>query len=425
MRDKRRLIEWGKDALIVLLSLSAVYLLSMTPLVRDSGLLDLFPPRESPGANSLAQSQGTAMLPARLAVNTEGGRYGLQYDEARLEELFPSLGALLGDALASAGQPQAVSEPQWRRYLEGKNIYFDFAGEVPLSALEHWLQGAGTQGLEGAARRVLLCAGEEDQVLLCWQQAGSGQFFSCSTALTQALHLDPAAAAVSPNAAYFAFENPVLSNLLDPYTLITEAARQGACYSVSNPLTGGGVDKVLDALSFSAQNHAPVSGGEVYLDGGDRLVVSASGTVSYRAAQGEKYPTALSQHEASLASAVDAARALAEGALGASCGDARLYLMSAQESEGAVRLRFGYLLNGCPVYLNNGGWAAEFWVKQGYITQFTLYFRSYTPSGEHALLLPIDKAAAMLPSIAQERRELVIQYQDGGGASVSPQWVAA
>ena len=51
MRDKRRLIEWGKDALIVLLSLSAVYLLSMTPLVRDSGLLDLFPSRESPGAD--------------------------------------------------------------------------------------------------------------------------------------------------------------------------------------------------------------------------------------------------------------------------------------------------------------------------------------------------------------------------------------
>lgn len=420
MRDKRRLIEWGKDALIVLLSLSAVYLLSMTPLVRDSGLLDLLPPGESPGTGVPTQSQGVAMLPARLAVTNEGGRCGVQYDAARLEELFPPLGALLGDALACAGSPQTISEQQWRRYLSRTGIYFDFQGDVPLSALEHWLQGSGAAGLEGSARRVLLCAGEGDQVLLCWQQSGTGQFFSCSTALTQSLHLDPATASVPSNAAYFAFENQDLSGLLAPYTLITEAARQGVCYAASNPLAGGDVSAVLDALAFSAQNHAPVSGGEVYLDGSDRLVVSTGGTVSYRAAQGEKYPAA-----PSLAGAVDEARALAESSLGALCGDARLYLMSAQEAEGGVRLRFGYLLNGCPVYLGSGGWAAEFWVQDGYIIQFTLQFRSYAPNGEHALLLPIDKAAAMLPSIAREGRELVIQYQDGGGASVSPQWVAA
>ncbi len=64
-------------------------------------------------------------------------------------------------------------------------------------------------------------------------------------------------------------------------------------------------------------------------------------------------------------------------------------------------------------------------MTDGYITQFTLHFRSYAPNGEHTLLLPIDKAAAMLPSISQERRELIIQYRDGGGPSVSPQWAAA
>ena len=45
MGDKRRFIEWGKDALIVLLSLSAAYLLSMTPLVQDSGVLELLSPQ--------------------------------------------------------------------------------------------------------------------------------------------------------------------------------------------------------------------------------------------------------------------------------------------------------------------------------------------------------------------------------------------
>lgn len=96
MGDKRRFIEWGKDALIVLLSLSAAYLLSMTPLVQDSGVLELLSPQESLNPSASTASQGVAMLPARLAISGEGGRCGVQYDKAQLEELFPLLGALLG-----------------------------------------------------------------------------------------------------------------------------------------------------------------------------------------------------------------------------------------------------------------------------------------------------------------------------------------
>ena len=175
---------------------------------------------------------------------------------------------------------------------------------------------------------------------------------------------------------------------------------------------------MLEALAFSGPNHAPVSGGEVYLDNGDRLVVNDSGTVTYRAVQGEKYPVAAGN-------GVDEARALAEGTLGALAGEARLYLMSVKETEQGLRIRFGYLLDGCAVYLGGEGWAAEFWVRDGYITQYTLHFRSYAANGDTSLLLPIDMAAAMLPDLAQGRPELVIQYRDGGGQSVSPQWVAA
>lgn len=419
MRDKRRLIEWGKDAAIVLLTLSAVWLLSMTPLIQDSGLLDLLAPQESPGVGA-GGGQGTAMLPVRLAVTGEGGRCGVQYNEERLEELFPPLGALLGDALASAGQPQPLDEGEWRRYLQGKGIYFDFGGGVPLSALERWLQGSGNGVLTGSARRVLLCAGAGDQVVLCWQEADGGQFFRSATALTQALHLDPVTEGAAPNGAYFAFENPVLADRLASYTLVTEDQGEGACYAASLPLAEEGQKAAaLEALSFSSQDHAPVSGGEVYVDGGDRLVVSDNGTVTYRAAQGEKYPAG-----PGLADGVDAARTLAEASLGPMCGEARLYLMSAQEVEGAVRVRFGYLLDGCAVYLGSEGWAAEFWIRDGCVTQFTLRFRCYAADGERTLLLPVDKAAAMLPDLAAQRRELVLQYRDGGGTPVAPGWVA-
>jgi len=415
-------VEWGKDVLIVLLTLSAVCLLSMTPLVRDSGMLGLLAPQESPGSGLTGDGREMVMLPVRLAVNGEGGRCGVQYDEGRLEELFPPLGALLGDALASAGEAASITEREWQRYLGGVGVYFDFQGEAPLSALKRWLQGPGDgEPPAGSARRVLLCAGAEDQVLLCWQEAAGDRFFSCPTGLSRALHLDPAADGLAPNGAYFAFESQRLTQLLDPYTLITEGEQGGKGYDASVPLAGeAGIGAVLEALSYSAQNHAPVSGGELYLDGGDRLVVDDGGTVTYRAAQPEKYPVG-----AEPADGVDGTRALAERTLGALCGEARLYLMSAREEGGALRVRFGYLLDGCAVRLGGEGWAAEFWVQEGYVTQFTLRFRSYAANGERALLLPIDKAAAMLPDLTDERRELVLQYRDGGGAAVLPEWVAA
>lgn len=422
MKDKRRWIEWGKDALIALLTLSAAWLLTMTPLVRDSGMLGLLSPQESPGTGLPVGSRAAEVLPVRLAVTGAEGRCGVQYDEERLEELFPPLGALLGDALASAGQLKSITEGEWRKYLGGTGVYFDFQGEAPLAVLERWLGGPGETRLTGCARRMLLCAGEGDEVLLCWQEPDGDRFFSCSTALTQALHLDPAVEGLAPNGAYFAFENQKLGQLLAPYTLITEGERGGAGHASSIPLTAGiGTAAVLEELGYNGQDHAPVSGGEVYLDGGDRLVVDGGGTVTYRAAQPEKYPVG-----EGIANGTDGARALAERTLGALCGEARLYLMSAREEDGALRVRFGYLLDGCVVRLGSEGWAAEFWVRDGYVVQFTLHFRSYAANGERALLLPIDKAAAMLPDLTQERRELALQYWDGGGnGSLSPEWVAA
>ena len=419
MNGKRRWIEWGKDALMVLLTLSALYLLSMTPLVQDSGVLELFSPGESPGMDASGQAGTAAMLPARLAITGEGGRYGIQYDESRLEEQFPPLGALLGDALASAGAPQAISEADWRRHLGDRSVYFDFQGDVPLAALERWLQGPGERPLEGSARRVMLCAGEEDQVLLCWQRGSGGDFFACPTALTQSLNLDPVVEGAESNGAYFAFENQTLAGRLAPYTLITEGEQDGARYDAGMPLLADAGGMVLSALSFNGQNHAPASGGEVYLDGGDRLVVSDGGTVTYQALQGEKYPVAPGP-----AGGVETARAMAEATVGALCGEARLYLMSARETENELRVQFGYLLGGGVVHLGGEGWAAEFVVRDGYIVQFTLRFRTYAANGARTLLLPVDKAAAMLPDLTDQRRELVIQYRDGGGYELAPDWVA-
>ena len=86
-------------------------------------------------------------------------------------------------------------------------------------------------------------------------------------------------------------------------------------------------------------------------------------------------------------------------------------------------MRFGYRLNGSAVYLYDEGWAAEFFIRGGYITDFTLHLRSYTAGESDVLLPPVGRAAVMLPDVTNETRELVIRYRDWGGTSVAPGWV--
>ena len=424
MKGKRRAVEWGKNALIALLTLSALFLLTMTPLAQDTGLAAWLRPGRADGSTPSVSAQPGMVLPARLAVYRDGERYGLQYDDDAMEERFAVFGPLLGEALSGAGEPAALYESEWRDRLCRPGVYFDFSGQAPLSALERWL-GGGERALEGSARRAMLCAGEGDQVSLCWQDAGSGRFYTCSTPLSQALHLAPALETVSANGAWFAFEDDELSRLLDPFTLIAEGTGTGTQYDVTMPLSAAaGMETLLDALSFNSQIHAPGSDGEVYLDGTDRLVVRDNDTVTYRAAQGGKYPVERRDGTATAGQAADGARVLAERALGALCGDARLYLLSAEEYGEGWRVRFGYRLDGCTVWLDGEGWAAEFIVRGGYIVEFVLRVRGYASQGENVLLLPIDKAAAMLPGLTGEKRELVLRYREGGGPTVSPHWEA-
>lgn len=424
MRDKHRALEWAKNAAIALLTLSAIVLLSMTPLVRDSGLVELLGPRPAQTGAGAGQTQSGPILPARLAVCRDGDRFGLQYDDSRMDEVFAAFVPLLGDALTGAGEPASLSDSQWRACLRQRGAYFDFSGEIPLAALARWL-GGGDCPLKGSARRVALVAREGDAVSLCWEDAGDGGYFTCPTALSCSLHLDPAVEAVTPNGAYFAFEDEILNRLLDPFTLITEGEPDAGLYDVSAPLSSAaGAEALVDALSFNSRNHAPGSSGEVYMDGTDRLVIRDGVTATYRAAQGGKYPVEHTNGVVSAAQAAEGARALAERAMAPLCGEARLYLLSVRPYGDGWKVRFGYRLGGSAIYLYDEGWAAEFLVRDGCITEFALHLRQYAAQGENALLLPIRKAAAMLPDLTRERRELVIQYRDGGGQSVSPGWEA-
>ena len=423
MKGKRRWLEPLKTLLIVLLSASAVYLMTMTPLIQDSGVLDLLRLGQSGSQSSTAVTLTAAAKPSRMAVNSGSGRYGVQYDQDEVDELFARFGSLLGEALVSSGQSLRISEQQWQNYLRGAGIYFDFTGDIPLSALSGWLQREGLCSLNAAARRILLVDGGEDRVLLCYQDSGDGLFYACETGLSWQLHLEPTLSGITGNGAEFAFENESAENL-QPYTLMTNDSERRV-YASTTPLSpDGNVTWLLEALEYTGRNHASVSGGDLYLDGNDRLRILTGGQVIYDAAQGGKYPVAMAGTEMTAAEAIEAARELAEKTIGLQCGEAELYLESVHAAENGWRVRFGYRLDGSTVWLYDEGWAAEFYILDGYITEFTLWFRNYVSTGETALLLPMDSAMLMLPDLTEEACELILQYHDRGETTVEPVWVA-
>ena len=424
MKGKRRWLEAVKTLIILLLSASAILLLTMTPLVQDSGILKWLVPSQTDSVDGTKVTLTAAARPSRMAVSNGEERYGIQYDQDSVNELFAQFGPLLGEALVSSARPEAISELVWQRYLQGKGVYFDFTGDIPLAALSSWLKPEGACTLSASARRILLAEGAEDRVLLCYQDVQSGAFYACYTALAWSLHLDSATGSISGNDAFFAFDSDTLADVLEPYTLITEDYTREIYQAVMPLSAADDLSELLEALEYTGRNHASVSGGELYLDGNDRLHIQTNGKVSYTAAQPEKYPVAKAGEKMTVAEAIEAARQLAESTIGARCGEAELYLQLVQETKDGYMIRFGYRLDGSLVWLYDGGWAAEFYVQSDHITEFTLYFRSYVSTGENALLLSIDRAADMLPSLVDKTCELTIQYRDQGESQVQPVWIA-
>ena len=124
----------------------------------------------------------------------------------------------------------------------------------------------------------------------------------------------------------------------------------------------------------------------------------------------------------SLREAADGSAALLRKLLGDLSGEADLYLVSVERTGEITTLRFGYHINGVPIYYSDGGAAAEVTLTGTVITELSLRFRQYTVSGGESLLLPLRQALA-IAAASHQGAELSIGYADNG-ADVSAQWLA-
>lgn len=432
---KRRAIELLKDALIVLLACSALWLSGRTQLM---GLLRGLIHEERPRSEQ-TQGQGTgwadAALPMAMAVNLavgsqlpdgdETSRYGVQYDQAACQTLFQQVAGPLAEALSSAGPPQSVDRKDWEEALcSAPGVYMDFRGAVPLSVLSLWLSGGDSQ-LDASVRRLVLTV-REDGVALYYQDEQDGGYYRCQSQVTETRVLTEALAGLSGNGTFFAFESE-LYEMLNPDTLLTDAAPSPQVYAVSNPVSGGqtALEAIVRDLGFSLNSTSFYSTDEQVARSGDDMVrLSDRGTVQYTAGEdGGRFSVPGGQGAAALKNSVEACRQLAAATLGSRCGEARLYFISADPVSGGWEIRFGYSLNGIPVQLEEG-YAARFLVEDGHVKQFTLHLRSYLSTGTSSVVPPPRQASAALAAQGLEGEELLLLYFDMGGDTLSAGWAA-
>ena len=139
----RLLLELGKDALILLLTCSALFLAWQTPLVGQ--LRGWVAPPAPVDRPSVQQPEG-ALIPYALAARNSRGLYGVMYDKEGVSRAFEQLSPLLGEAFASAEPPQDIPRRQWQALLESPGVYCAYQGSPPLSILSAWLGGGWRAG---------------------------------------------------------------------------------------------------------------------------------------------------------------------------------------------------------------------------------------------------------------------------------------
>lgn len=427
-KGRTRLIEWGKNLLIVLLAASALYLLGQTRFsvdIREEviGFLD----RSTSDSTEQLHTQTSAakIRPFRITINLDQGqRYGVQYDPERVDEAYSSVSTLLFEALSSAGEPRRSTEERWRSQLAGSGIYVDFYYPVSLALLSGQMgEGQSNGALSGTVRRLCLSANSDGSLSLFYINEADGLVYSSKTTLSQAVHLDPVLERWSPNGALFAFEVPGMETVA-PYVLLTSTPRP-LIYRAGNPLLtdDSRVAQLLDALSFRSRGTQldPAVGGAL-VEGNDSLRLLETGVLTFHTIGDDEYRFMLPDN--TLQSALSYTQELADTTVGIWCGAASLCLAGVEEGPDGVEILFQYCLDGVPVELPEGNVAARFTIRNGAVTDFSLCLRTYSATEDVTLVLPELQAAAVLGDTSGQENELTLLYQDQGGEILGAAWIA-
>lgn len=419
--NKKRIINWLQNLMLIGLTISAVFLITKFSVVEDvfGGRMQAL--LSGPTNNtSVAGDIGGAIAAVHIAVTDEieYGRYAVTNVPVS-GELFRSLVPLLREAIGSAAAGERVGDGVFRAALQTPGIYVDMKTVLPVGCVASWLDEE-YEG-EGSVRAIALTTDEETATLFLLD--GENQIVRCGTALTS-VAVRELTAGFAPNGGQLGFESGY--DTLQPYTVLAQDAEE--IPDVRAAIPGGySAYNLLTALDFNAHTNSRYtesSGVEVVVQTPRTLRIGKDGTVNYNASgevTSELYQVSGGDAQPSLEDALKSACAIATAlTVGTDASD--LTLESMERTNSGWVVTFGYHVNGVTVHLGDERSALRVVIDGNAVTAFEYYCRAYTVLEQGAKLLPSAMAVAI--ASLQSEAELSLGYVDSGAEVLSVCWLA-
>ena len=417
-RKRKRNVALAENLAIAALAVLALILAGRTGMLQNT--LPVLGSETVTGGYTVGPAISLAgEAPVRLMLQSEAGRYGVEYDQPAVDRLYDGgLSDLLDRSLRGMDQPALISEEDWQETINGTEawVFYDFLNDIIFDQQEDLDSGAGRLFLVTGKR------GQADQV--CFYNEELRRFYSAR--LRDTVSLPDSVTSLAPNGARFAFEDQGVAQSLSPYMMVLNTAPDCPVYRTENPLEGldeAGWTALMEVLDFNAKAVSPytTATGSVIREGADTLRVMNDGTLQFHSSEsGENRYTALSARDKDLQrkamEIIDRVTASLRGPARISCESIRIL------DDGQTELLFSYLLGGARVRMWGEGWAARFLFRDNAVTAYTILTRSYSDTGETCPLLPVRQAAAAAAAMGRQGAELQVTYQDGGGTQVSASW---
>lgn len=422
MRRKlsRQRLDQLENLLIVLLACSAIFLMGKT------GMFQTLTGNTAgqTGTSVYAGDQGVTLSrgnPVGLMVQTQTGRFGVQYDQEQVDSLYSGgLEQLLLRSLTAMEGTKSITQEEWQQTITQSDswVCYDFLVNVSF-------RGQNDQAV--SAGRLFLVTAQGGRVdSLSYYEEESGEYYT-GRIKDGSISLPASLESLPVNDSHFAFELPELANLCPGSSMVLTQAPICPVYTSTSPLADldeTGRQSLLEKLDFNARAASVYESadGTVIREGADTLRLQTDGTVLFHGAEsGEARYQALSQQAWDLQSK---AEEILDQLMADLPGAGSLRCQSIETLEdGQVEMTFCYLLNGAWVQLGEEGWAARFSFRDSRLSSFELRLRQYEKTDQLCAVLPLRQAAAAAGAMGQSGKELQLCCRDDGSGQTSTAWI--
>ncbi len=403
---------------IILLSLSAVFLLLQTPLF--DGVFE----RENAGKPVVSQpgfdtdqSYFTPFaLPLKMALCN--GSAHCAYTALTTESSeFKSVSATLAEAIASAQNAQEIAQTDFLDTLSQSSIYFDFTTDLP-SGMVTDLLAITADTLPETIHRLVLLPGGNGFVSLFVQSGADFLRYDTQAQSESILH---ELSVISDNGFEFAgFLGKEYAHL-SPFTLLSSSSPITVQLSANTVLPAEeDILRLCGMNPHTESRYTDSNGTRVVREGDVQLNIQTDGTVTYSENISDSNATFV-LNGTNRKELIYEAEQFAQTMLGGRIGDAKLFVSSVREKDGVLSVALDTQVDGVPIRLFSGMHAVYVEIKGQVIRAFHVVFRSYLHADTASILLPAKQAAAIIKS--EKHSEMEAVYVDRGFDAVDPGWI--